>query len=69
MASMMLEGNYFGGEPIKGTEVVVRVEKLKKGKGGGDMVVDWIRKLCNMAFEIAVRHENWGCGVIFSVQW
>ena len=25
-------GNYFGGEPIKGTEVEARVEKLKKGK-------------------------------------
>ena len=43
-------GNYFGGEPIRRTEVEVRVGKLKNGKalgkemvkGGGHMVVDWI---------------------------
>ena len=38
----------------------VRSRKLKNGKdevigeminGGGDMVVDWIWRLCNMAFE------------------
>ena len=46
-------GNYFGGEPIRRTEVEVKVGKLKNGKaadrdkitgemikGGGDRVVD-----------------------------
>ena len=28
-------GNYFGGEPIRRTEVEVRVGKLKKGKAAG----------------------------------
>ena len=41
--------------------------KLEKGKdevtgemvkGGGDIVVDWIWRLCNMAFEIGVVPEN-----------
>ena len=57
-------GNYFVGEPIGRAEVEVRVGKLKNGKpsgkdeitgemitGGGDMVVDWIWRLCNMGFE------------------
>ena len=48
-------GNYFGGEPIKRTDVEVRVGMLKNGKaagkhdftveiikGGSDMMVDWI---------------------------
>ena len=56
--------NYFGGEPIRRTEVEVRVEKLQnreaggKGevtedmiKGGGDRVVDWIWRLYYMVFE------------------
>ena len=47
--------NYFRGEPIRGTEVEVRVVKLKNGKaagkdevtgqmikGGGNRVGDWI---------------------------
>ena len=57
-------GNNFGGEPIGIAEVEVRVGKLKKGKAAGkdeitgemiegerDRVVDWIWRLCNMAFE------------------
>ena len=56
-------GNYFGGEPIGRAEVEMRVGKLKNGKattkdeitgemkkGGGDRVVDQIRRLCNMVF-------------------
>ena len=56
-------GNYFGGEPIGRADVEVRVGKLKNGKvavkdditgemikGRGDRVVDWIWRLCNMAF-------------------
>ena len=48
-------GNYFGGEPIRKTEVEERVKQLKNGKaadkdevtgeivkGGGEVVVDWI---------------------------
>ena len=57
-------GNYLGGGPIGRTEVEVGVGKLKNGKatgkdeitremikGGGDRVVNWIWRLCNMAFE------------------
>ena len=57
-------GNYFGGKTIERVEVEVRVGKLKNGKaacgdeitgeminGGGEKVVDWIWKLCNLAFE------------------
>ena len=55
--------NYFGREPIRRTEVVVRVRKFKNRntaikdevtgemvKGGGDMVADWIWRVCSMAF-------------------
>ena len=64
--------NYFGGEPIKRTEVEVRVGKLKNEKaagkdevtgemikGGGNKVVDWIWRLCNMTFESSVVPEDW----------
>ena len=57
-------GNYLGGNPIGRAEVEVRVRKLKNGKaagqdeiieeminGGGDRVLDWICRLCNMTFE------------------
>ena len=33
-------------------------------KGGGDMVVDWIWRLCNMTFEIEIVPEDWRCAVI-----
>ena len=65
-------GGYFGGEPIIRAEVEMRVEKLKNGKavgedeitgemikGGGDIVVDWIWRICNMVFEIGVLPEDW----------
>ena len=64
-------GNYFKGEPIGRAEVEVRVNKLKKRKGrfkneitgemikGGDRVMDWIWRLCNMAFESGVVPEDW----------
>ena len=32
-------GNYFGGEPIRRTEVDIRVGKLKNGKAAGKDVV------------------------------
>ena len=64
-------GNYFGGEPIRRAEIEVRVGKLKNGKAtgkdeitgemikdGGDRVVDWIWRLCNMAFESGVVPED-----------
>ena len=51
-------GNYFGGEPVRRTEVEVRVGKLKNGndagkdevtgeliKGRGNWVVNWICQL------------------------
>ena len=57
-------GNYFGGMSIGRVEVDVRVGKVKSGKaaggdeitgemikGGGGRVVDWIWRLCNIAFE------------------
>ena len=49
-----------GPKPIRKTEVEVRLGKLKNGKdevtgkmikGGGDRMVDWIWRLCNMGFE------------------
>ena len=61
----------FIGEPIGRAEVKVRVGLLKNGKaagkdeitgemikGGGDRVVDWIWRLCNMAFESVVVPEE-----------
>ena len=64
-------GNYFRGEPIRRTEVEVRVGKLKNGKaagkddvtgemikGGGNRVVDWIQRLCNMAFQSGFVPED-----------
>ena len=70
-------GKYFGGEPIGRVEVEMRVGKLKNGKvagkdeitgdmikGGSDRVVDWIWRLCNMAFEISVVPEDWRSAVI-----
>ena len=70
-------GNYFGGESVRRAEVEVRVRKSKDGKvegkdevteemikGRGDMVVDWIWKLCNMAFKRDVVLEDWMHSVI-----
>ena len=63
--------DHLGGEQIRRTEVEVRVGKLKNGmavgkdevtediiKGGDDMVVDWIWRLCSMAFERGVVPED-----------
>ena len=68
----MRRGNYFRGEPTGRADVEMRVGKLKNGKtagkgnitgemikGGGDRVVDWIWRLCNMAFESGVFSEDW----------
>ena len=70
-------GNYSGGESIGRAEVEVTIGKLKNGKatvrdkitgemikGGGERVVDWIWRLCNMAFESGVVLENWRSAVI-----
>ena len=60
-------GNYFGGEPIRKIEIEEIVKNLKNGedevteemvKGGGDIVVDWIWKLCSMAFENGVVSKD-----------
>ena len=71
------KGSYFGGESIGRPEVEVRTNKLGNGKsagkdeitgemikGGGDRVVDWIWKLCNMTFENCVGPEDWRSAVI-----
>ena len=65
--------NYFGGEPIRKGESV----KLKHGKaavkdkvteetekGGGDIVVDWIWRLCNMALEDGIVPKDWRSAII-----
>ena len=67
----ILGGNYFEGEPIGRTKVEVRVGKLKNGKAagkdeitgeiiksGGDRVVDWIWKVCDMTFENGLVPED-----------
>ena len=36
----------------------------ERKKGGGYRVVDWIWRLCNMAFESTVVSEDWRSGVI-----
>ena len=64
-------GNYFRREPLRRSEVEVRVGKLKNRKdagkdeitgemikGGGDRVVEWIWRLCNMTFESGVVPED-----------
>ena len=74
-------GNYFGGEPIGRAKVEVRVRKLKNGKaagkdeitgemvkGGGDRVVDWVWRLCNMTFESGGVPEDWIPAVIVPLQ-
>ena len=68
--------NYFGGKPIGKDEVEVSVGKLKNGKatgndkitgemikGGGDRVVEWIRRLCIMVLS-GVVPEDWRSAVI-----
>ena len=58
---------YFGEEPIRRTEVEVRVRKIENGKaigkdevtgemikGGGERMVDWIYIMCNRDFESGV---------------
>ena len=67
----------FGGDPIGRAEVEMREGKIKNGKaavedeiigdmikGEGDKVVDWIWRLCNMAFESGVVLEDWRSAVI-----
>ena len=71
------KGNYLGGEPIRKMEVEVRMEKLKNGKaagkdevtgkmikGEGNRVVDWICRLCNMAFRSGVVPQDWRSAMI-----
>ena len=60
-------GNYFLGKLIRRTEVEIRLGKLKNAKATcknevtgemikneGNKVVDWIWRLCNMAFQSGV---------------
>ena len=70
-------GNCFRGEPNGRGEVAMRAGMFKNGKpagkdeitgeiikGGGDRVVDWIWRLCNMAFESEVVPEDWRSAMI-----
>ena len=74
-------GNYFKEELIRRMEVEVRVGKHKNGKAAGkdevigemikcgrDRLMDWIWRLCNMAFEIVVMPKGWRSAVIDSLQ-
>ena len=42
----------------------VWMRSLEMEKGGGDMVVDRIWRLCNIAFESGVVPDNWRFAVI-----
>ena len=55
----------------------MRLGKLEKGKiagkdeiagemikGGGNMMVDWIWRLCNMAFKSGIVSEDWKSALI-----
>ena len=77
---MIGRGNYFGEQPIGRGEVKVRVDKFKNGKaagkdeitggmikGGGDRMVDWIWRLCNMVLERGVVPEDWRSAVIVTL--
>ena len=65
-------GNYFGRELVGRAKVDARVGNLKNEKaagmdeitremikGGGERVVDWIWRLCNMSFESDAVPEDW----------
>ena len=39
--------------------------QLRMIKGGGDRVVDWIWRLCNMVFESGVVPDDWRSATIF----
>ena len=71
--------SYFGGETVGRVEV--EVGKLRNGKaagrdeitgemvkGGGDRVVDWIWRLCNMAFESGIVPGVWRSADCSTVQ-
>ena len=44
-------------------QVRMRSQEMIKG-GGGDIVVDWIWRLCNMAFGSVVVSEDWRSAMI-----
>ena len=73
-------GGYFGGEPVGRADVEVRLGKLKNEKaadkdeiteemikGGGDRVVEWLWRLCNMAFENGAPPKDWRATVIVTL--
>ena len=68
---------YFGDEVISKEEVMGIVRKLKNGKSagideitgqmiknGGEMVIDWIGKLCKNAFMEGIVSRDWRRAVI-----
>ena len=69
--------NYLGRESIKRVGVEVKGGKLKNGKAAGKdevtgevikgedgRVVDWIWRLCNIAFESGIVPKDWRSSVI-----
>src|SRR5678815_1118760 len=68
---------YFGDEVISKEEVMGRARKLKNGKSagideitgemiknGGEMVIEWIWKLCNKAFMEGIVSNDWRSAII-----
>ena len=59
--------NYIGGKPIRRTGVDAAGKNEVTGemvKCGGDIVVDWIWRLCDVIFERGVVPEDWRFAVI-----
>ena len=52
-----IRGIYWGGEPISRTKLEIRLEKLEKSRG--ELVINWVLKLCIMTFESDVAPEDW----------
>ena len=59
---------YSGGSGIKNGKAAGK-DEITGGmvKSGGDRLVDWIWRVCNMAFESGVMPEDWRSTVIASL--
>ena len=52
-------------EKLKNEKATANDEVTRKlVKGGGDMVMDWIWRLCNIVYESGVVPEDWISAVI-----
>ena len=73
----IVRNEYNGHESIRREEVLSAVKKLNNGKFagvdgigsellkyGGDVVVDWVWKLCSMCWDLGVVPEDWKGAVI-----